>query len=319
MAATRLYFPLTEAAPVAPPSPGAEWGHNNGVTRKLLTTPDASALTTTAYTPDGADHGVNTDALHRQYVSDAIPAQTVQGNVKLQLQALEAHANNNQFVSLVVKVISNDGVTVRGTALAITRDALETTTSLVNRQFADAALGAVVAQANDRILVELGLGGTPGGGGGAQGHNGSIRWGCDASSGDLPEDDTQTGTTYRGWVEFSADLFNPSGPPEYHGDGVAALVAVGSTGTATATGPTYTADGIAALGAVGGSGTADFIPAAHADGLAPLAPIAATATAMFVPAAHADGTATLAPVGAAGTASFSEGGPVVLYVWRRTV
>ena len=53
--ATRLYFPETQAAPVTPPSIGAEWEHNNNVTRQLLLTADSSTLTTTAYTPDAAD------------------------------------------------------------------------------------------------------------------------------------------------------------------------------------------------------------------------------------------------------------------------
>ena len=58
----------------------------------------------------------------------------------------------------------------------------------------------------DRILLEIGLGGLPVATSGIQGHNGSIRWGCVASSGDLPVDETQTGTTYRPWVEFSGNL-----------------------------------------------------------------------------------------------------------------
>jgi len=202
---TRVYFPETEAAPVTPPSPGAEWEHNNGVTRKLLRTPDASALATTAYTPDAADHLVNQDAMHRQYVSDKLDAQALSGNVKAQLQCIEANAGNNLFLTFVVKVISEDGTTERATLLAITRD---TTTEidnspLTNRNFPSTALTNYTCIAGDRLLIEVGVGGLPTAAGGTQGHNGSIRWGCDASSGDLLENDTETGTTYRGWLEFS--------------------------------------------------------------------------------------------------------------------
>jgi len=56
----------------------------------------------------------------------------------------------------------------------------------------------------DRLVIEIGLGGLPVDTSGLQNHNGSIQWGCSASSGDLPEDGSTTATTYRPWVEFSS-------------------------------------------------------------------------------------------------------------------
>lgn len=189
-----------------PPAPGAEWEHVNSLQRKLLGFPDGSTLTNQAYTPDAADDLTNKDAHHRQYSTDPLIAQTIAGNVKAQLQCLEANAGNNLFLTMKVYVMI-DGSTIRGTLLAITRaTSLEVATALTNRTFPSTALSSVAASENDRLVVEIGLGGTPTAAGGVQGHNGTLRWGCAASSGDLLENETETALTYRGWIEFSQDI-----------------------------------------------------------------------------------------------------------------
>lgn len=203
--ATRFYFPATQAAPVTPPAASAtDWEHVQGTTRALLTTPDSSTLTSLAYAPDAADHLVDGDSCHRQYVSDALAAQTLDGNVKAQFQCLEGNAANNQFVTLKITVISNDGTTENAVLLAITRDTVdELATTLTNRNFPSTALTSYACASGDRLCVEVGTGGLPTAAGGTNGHNATIRWGCNASSGDLPEDDAETATTYRPWIEFS--------------------------------------------------------------------------------------------------------------------
>ena len=205
--ATRLYFPETLAAPVTPPaaSGGAEWEHNNAVTRWLLREPDGSALTTTAYTPDAADDLTNRDSMHRQYVSDPLGLQALSGNVKAQLQVLEAHANNELRIAIKILVCSYDGTSTRATLLALTRGTNEANTTLRNLTFQSVALSSyTVVNPGDRLVVEVGLGGNvTTASGGVQGHNGSIRFGCSASSGDLPENETEVGTTFRGWIEFA--------------------------------------------------------------------------------------------------------------------
>jgi hypothetical protein len=208
MAGTRFYLPETQAAPVTPPAPsGTDWEHVNGVTRSLLTVADSSTLTTTAYTPDASDHLAQGDACHRSYVSAALAAQTISGNVKGQVQCLEANGNNAQFLTLKILVISQDGTTTRATLLAITRDTTNVmSTSLQNRDFPSTALTNYTCIDGDRLCVEIGSGGLPVAGVGTQGHNASLRFGCNASSGDLPADDTTTATTWRPWIEFSAVL-----------------------------------------------------------------------------------------------------------------
>jgi len=203
--ATRFYFPLTEAAAVSP-TISADWEHINTLRRKLLTTPDASTLTSVAYTPDASDHTPDEDAHHRQYVSDQLAAQTISAQtISAQFQALEADVNNNLFLTIKVFVCSSDGGTIKETLLAITRDDTELPAVLANRSFSATSTAATV-ESDDRIVVEVGLGGDPGGGGGVQGHNGQIRWGCDASSGDLPVSDSGGDLTFRPWLEFANTL-----------------------------------------------------------------------------------------------------------------
>ena len=165
--------------------------------------PDATALSTSAYSPDAADHIFDYDAVHRQYVSDGLAAQTLTGNVKAQLQCLEAHASNNLQLAIKVLVISNDGTTALSTLLAIARGGTEPTTALTNRTYPSVAMGSYACADGDRLCVEIGLGGLPTSGSGTNSHNGSIRWGGSAAGGDLPIDDTDTGTTLRPWIEFA--------------------------------------------------------------------------------------------------------------------
>lgn len=216
--ATTFYFPETLAADVTPPVPvgSTTWEHINSPLplRKLLTTADSSTLTTTAYTPDAADDLTDKDSCHRQYVSDILGAQTISGNITGQFQATETFANDNLFLSMKVLVCSQDGTTTRATLLAITRSsASEIGTSLANRTFPSTALSSYACAEGDRIVIEIGVGGSISSGtGGTIGHNGSLRFGCSASSGDLPVDNTTTTTTYRPWVQFSNSLIFSSGP-----------------------------------------------------------------------------------------------------------
>ncbi len=205
--ATRFYFNEAEAAAVSPTISGA-WSHINTLRRRLQKgTPDSSALSTVAVTPDGADHLVSGDSHHRQYVSDPIGAQTISGTVKMNLQCLEANAGNNLFLAYKIFICSQDGTTIKEDVATLTRDTVnEVATSLTNRHIEAVSISTVNTEEGDRIVVEIGLGGTPTAAGGVQGHNGSIRWGGSAAGGDLGENDTDTGTTLRPWIEFSATI-----------------------------------------------------------------------------------------------------------------
>ena len=208
--ATRFYFNEAEAAAVSP-TISAVWEHQNVVRRRMpRTTPDASTLSTVAYTPDAADHLVIGDAHHRQYVSDQLAAQNIAGTITGQFQCLEAHTSNNLRLTIKIFVVDSAGTTIKETLLAITAATSEVNNTIRNVTFQSQSLAAADIEANDRIVVEIGLGGTPTASGGVQGHNGSIRWGGSAAGGDLAVNETEVGTTFRPWIEFSDDITLPA-------------------------------------------------------------------------------------------------------------
>ena len=178
--------------------------------RKLVLT-DASALTTVAYTPDGADHLVAGDALHCQFVSDPIDAGVTFTNgdvIKFAVQALEAGAANNQAIQLWVGVYDSAGTTLRRALRTKVSEGTELATTLTNRFLSTTQDGAsYTTVANDVLAVEFSVVGTPTASGGTQGHNASLRWGGDGAGGDLAENDTETGTTFNPWIEFVPAIF----------------------------------------------------------------------------------------------------------------
>lgn len=226
--------------------------------RKLLTT-DSSALTSTAYTPDGADHGGAGDSLWCQFVSDEIAAGKVFASgqtIKMALQGFEAHANNNLNLQLYVAVVSSDGGTVRRVLRSKVEHGTEWANSLISRFLSTTQDGAdYTTAANDRLVVELSAEGSPGGGGGVQGHNGTMRFGSDGAGGDLPENDTETGATLNPWIEFVPDIFSE----EHFGSVVA-------TGGGVAS-PVGQKTGLAAVTATGGGVSAHTFAGAHAGAL----------------------------------------------------
>lgn len=200
--ATRFYFPASQDAPVGP-SVNSGWDHVNGTYRMMITASDASALATTSYAPDSSDCINDYDSHHRTYVSPPLQAQTIGAQtVKAQFQCLESHASNN--VKLTIRIFrTNRTGTEQDELVSLTRaSGAELATSLTNRTWTATSTSRTFS-AGDRICVEIGVGGLPTSGGGTNCHNASIRWGCDASAGDLSEDETDTLLTKRGWLEFA--------------------------------------------------------------------------------------------------------------------
>lgn len=205
-------FKLTADATAPAVSPALQsYSHNAPTTvRSTLNTFDASTLATVAYTPDGADHLVAGDALHRQFVSDPMSPGIVFTNgdaIEFSVQALEAHTNNNLQVQLFVSVVNQAGDTVRRTLRSKVLEGNEVNTSLRNVNFSTTQDGATYTTVSgDRLVVEFSVSGTPTAAGGTQGHNASLRWGGSGSGGYLPKNDTETGTTFNPWIEFAPNI-----------------------------------------------------------------------------------------------------------------
>ncbi len=156
------------------------------------------------YQPDAVDHLVSARAHFVQFVSEVLPPQSIPAQpIKLQLRAAEDQANNNLFVAWKLYAVAESGASVLGTLAAIRSDATEVGIVLTNRSDSTTSTLFTSTQ-NFRLVIELGLSGTPAATTGVQGHNGTLSFG-EAGATDLPEDDTATGAL-NPWLQFTQNL-----------------------------------------------------------------------------------------------------------------
>jgi hypothetical protein len=203
--ATRFY--LTNGDPQGlSPAFDASWDLTSSATRVGMKTFVRSRAFANASVTEASTSGTF-DVLIRQYVSDPIAAVTISGTVKGIIRVLEDATDADFRSQMVIRVLSYDCSTVRGTLIASDGGALVSewdATTLTNRKFPLAWAGSgtsvtsVAAQDGDRIVIEVGY----------RSHNvtatgktGTMRFG-DASLSDLAEDETST-VDNNPWVEFS--------------------------------------------------------------------------------------------------------------------
>ncbi|MDD2903720.1 MAG: hypothetical protein PHU44_14945 [Syntrophales bacterium] len=201
--ATRIYFPSDIVTPLTP-AYDDEWNMTSAAQRWLCVPAKQNSPFVSSnpfvYTASNPPY----DVLSWQFISPRLLAQTISGTVKGQFRAKEFSSSDDFCRTVVIKVVSADGSTVRGILLAHFPEALasEFATSLANRNFPPpATLTEVACQQGDRLVIELG-------------HrsfatvysyeNGKIEIGDDSAT-DLPENETTT-NQYCPWLEFSADL-----------------------------------------------------------------------------------------------------------------
>lgn len=199
----RLYFPAATAAPVGV-SPDAGWNYTSErLERSFALIKGSSAIAIgTQVGPWTATAGQT--ALDRTYVSPPLAAQEISGTVSMQLMVREyAGTDNVDQVRLVIKVVSNDGGTVRATLYSGNGSTTaEFVNNVTHRNFTAAsalALSSYTCVAGDRIAVEIGYrnstaGTTP---------EASAKWGENATV--LPVNNTQT-TDGAPWIDFSNGL-----------------------------------------------------------------------------------------------------------------
>lgn len=204
--ATRLYF--TNAQATLTVTSDVSWeGTINPFIRRVLS-PERIGTEFASHTFAKTTTSTTFDGLVAQFITPPLAAQTVSGNVKGIIRALESATGNDMRAQMLIRVIGWDGVTFRGTLLAHDASALtsEFAATLTNRKFPlnwtapGAALTPVACQAGDRIVVEVGY----------RSHvatlsiTGTLEFG-DQSVTDLAEDEVGT-TQNNPWVEFSNDL-----------------------------------------------------------------------------------------------------------------
>lgn len=203
---TRLYLPSSGAPPVSPAWDGA-WDVTTNADRIRAVANLASGTPMSSKSTTETSAGA-VNVLSRQYVAGPLAAGEISGTVKGRIRVQEANADADYRAQIVIRVVSEDGATVRGTLRAADAEALssEFSTSLANRAFPLAALEPqaltpVTAQAGDWLVIEIGY----------RSHNehttsrnGTFRYG-DVATSDCAENETAT-SDYNPWIEFSADI-----------------------------------------------------------------------------------------------------------------
>jgi hypothetical protein len=200
---TRLYFPASDASPLPSQAFDTSWNYTSEATRtKLNNTKGVSAITI------GTQIGPWTSgqkALDRQLISTRMAA----GNsftfagATMSGQLMVREYNNGDNVTatfIVVKIISEDGSTVRRTwrssaifnSAEFINNATHRNKTLASSLTTDTTDYTTVL--GDRLLIEIGYSDTAG-----ASPEASAKWGENAT--DLPVNETQT-TDGAGWFEF---------------------------------------------------------------------------------------------------------------------
>lgn len=202
-----MYLPSGSVAAVSPAFDAA-WNITSSATRRIALT--ATSGTPLANNSCGIAVSNGDNCLAAQFVSAPLLGdQEISGTIKGQVGAREFTTALDAMAQLVVRVVSNDGSTVRGTLLSAQAEALSsewaTAASHVNRKFplaalSPAALSTVNALDGDRLVFEIGAKV-----GAATGSATTLRFQDDQAS-DLPEDETTASGSANPWLELSGDL-----------------------------------------------------------------------------------------------------------------
>jgi hypothetical protein len=203
MMPTRLYFDA-DAEPGLSLAAPTGWGHSDqAVPRRLNRSRAGSAMVFPTLVYDVAAHLVDTDALHRRYVSPPLNGQTIIAQaVDLVVAARELSANNNLFVAWRVYLVNVSGdPVVGGELVALRRDGTEVNSTTIFSRHDSAVTAPVTAVAGHRLCVEIGVGGLPVATGT---HNGQMRWG-DGSANDLATSPSSSADD-NPWIEFAGAI-----------------------------------------------------------------------------------------------------------------
>lgn len=196
---TLFYLPASGTAP-ASPTVSAEWEHSSGTRRPLNLINGGTALADSTYSPDGADHLVDNDAMNVQFVSRLLPAQTIPAQtIKIGVRGLEAAASNNLFLTWKVFCVDASN-TVLATLVAIKRDGTELGTAQEGRVDTQTSTLATLT-VPFRIVLEVGVGGLPVNTA-TDTHNATLRFGESAQE-FVQDADTTDANPY---LEFTRDL-----------------------------------------------------------------------------------------------------------------
>jgi hypothetical protein len=160
---TRFYFPSSGAAAVSPAFDSL-WDTTSAAVRLKLTHPKGSTSSVGSGTlTDGGLTGV-VDTAAYQFVSDPIVAGAISGTFTLVMNAAQGGGAMDGYLQTCIRVVSNDGTTVRGTLFAgqtfttVSANSADPNFELgtIDNRAIPGTLSSVTAQAGDRLVVEVG-------------------------------------------------------------------------------------------------------------------------------------------------------------------
>lgn len=196
--ATRFYLPLAAFTSDITPNISGNWT-NSGSSTVRQTKPNYTAGGAQTSMTVAVDNSSSTaSTLFVRFVSEALAAQTISGNIRGQLRALVASTTGCTAITKVVATIVNSSGTIRATLFNGSSGSSTIPTSLTNRFIpASTALTSFACNTGDRLVFEVGLVRTAG----TTARNGSLSFGYTSAT-DLPVDETTTATN-NPWIEIS--------------------------------------------------------------------------------------------------------------------
>lgn len=204
-AQTRLYFPASTAAAISPAA-SADWNDASEIERRERAHTKGSSAVGIGQTVDILEDQANYQDLDRQYITTQMQSGVVftsgATTITSYIQMREFAATDDVTQCILgVRVLSEDGSTVRATLLALANygTAVEFNSAAVrNKQCAngDTLTGSYTTVSNDRLVVEVGYQTD----GAETTPQAAANWGENAS--DCAQNEVDTAAC-AGWVEFS--------------------------------------------------------------------------------------------------------------------
>lgn len=211
MAATRFYFGSVDSDNPVSPGFDGNWEQTGQATRRKLYVKRTFSGVLSALTNKQVTVPITTtqDILNVQFVSDPIPARVILGNFSMVLGCLESATTANAHLAGSLRVVSQDGGTVRGTLWSSFTTITEFANAAIDtRIIAAVAITALTTLPGDRLVLEVGVrAAAP-----SAATNANQRFGTSAVTGSpgVFNDFALTSgltTDLNPWAELSQDLF----------------------------------------------------------------------------------------------------------------
>jgi hypothetical protein len=163
--ATRFYFlPRSVSTPTITPAFDSGWEQTgvalrfNAILPRFLSSKSVYGGVSGILAADD----IVQDVLAGQIITDPLPGQVISGTFSFVTDFFESLANANMTLAVVVRAVSGDGLTVRGTLFSVFGTDTEFSNVTTSARIVSAQpITTTTLQPGDRILVEVGAHSTP--------------------------------------------------------------------------------------------------------------------------------------------------------------